>query len=115
MKKSEFMKQANVPQLIKDLVASIPDDAVVNIGSLHLDSEPKENGCKCDTRDEVYKDGITVTPIIDNLVSSMDTLLDLTDCQGNIQKKDTDRVKAIAFAIQGSTTALLMATGGMPK
>lgn len=115
MKKSEFMKQENVPQLIKDLVASIPDDAVVNIGSIHLDGEPKENGCKCDTCDEVYKDGIAAAPVIDNLVSSVTTLLDLTDCQGNVRKEDTDRVKSIAFAIQGSATALLLTTGGMPK
>jgi hypothetical protein len=115
MKKSEFMKQENVPQFIKDLIENIPDDAVVNLGSLHIGSKPKEGGCKCDTCDEVYKDGVMVAPIIDNLVSSMETLLDLTDCQGNIRKDDTDRVKAVAFAIQGSATAMLLLTGGVPK
>lgn len=116
MKKSEFMKQENVPQFIKDLIADIPENATVNIGNLHLKSEPKKAGCKCDTCDKVYKDGIMVAPVIDNLISSMETLLELTDCQGNIRKEDAGRVKAISFAIQGSAMSLLMTlTGGMQK
>lgn len=115
MKKSEFMKQENVPQFIKDLIADIPDDAVVDIGSFRLGNKPKESSSKRETCDEVYKGGIMVAPIIDNLISSIDTLLDLTDCQGSIRKEDIDRVKAVAFAIQGSATAMLLTTGSMPK
>lgn len=36
MKKMEFLKQENVPQFIKDIVALAPDDAEVNLMSLGL-------------------------------------------------------------------------------
>lgn len=48
MTKSEFLAQENVPEFIKEIVASIPDDADVDIEGFKLGRPPKKEGCSCD-------------------------------------------------------------------
>lgn len=42
MTKSEFLAQENVPEFIKEIVASIPDDADVEIEGFKLGRPPKK-------------------------------------------------------------------------
>lgn len=37
MTKSEFLAQENVPEFIKEIVASIPDDAEVNVMRMSME------------------------------------------------------------------------------
>lgn len=112
MTKKEFMNQKEVPQFIKDLVADLPEDIGVDFAKMEVGKKPTAKGCSCDDCEELYKDGVCLTPIFDNLASGMSDLLDLGDCQGNVKREDMERVKAIAYALQGAASALLVAASG---
>lgn len=59
MTKSEFLAQENVPEFIKEIVASIPDDAEVNVMRMSME-KPQRNkeNCNCD---RVYEDGVDIS------------------------------------------------------
>lgn len=42
MTKSEFLAQENVPEFIKEIVASIPDDAEVNVMGMSIEKPQRK-------------------------------------------------------------------------
>lgn len=112
MTKKEFMNHSEVPQFIKDLIADLPEGIGVGFANIEIDKKPVFKDCSCGDCEELYKDGVCIAPIFDNIASSMSDLLDLGDCQGNVKREDLERVKAIAYALQGSASALLIAASG---
>lgn len=64
MTKSEFLAQENVPEFIKEIVASIPDDADVDIEGFKLGRPPKKEGCSCG---RVHEDGVDISPYIEGI------------------------------------------------
>lgn len=112
MTKKEFMNHNEVPQFIKELIADLPEGIGIDFAKMEVGKKPTANGRSCGDCEELYKDGVCIAPIFDNIASSMSDLLDLGDCQGNVKREDLERVKAIAYALQGSASALLIAASG---
>ena len=88
MTKSEFLAQENVPEFIKEIVASIPDDADVDIEGFKLGRPPKKEGCSCD---RVYEDGVDISPYLEGIADRLVSLVNLTDCKGHIARNDLDK------------------------
>ena len=112
MTKKEFMNQKEVPQFIKDLVSSFPDDIGVDFAKMTTGNFAEAGSHGELDRGEVYKDGVCLAPILDNLLSGISDIVELTDYEGNVKREDLDHVKAIAYALQGSASALLIAASG---
>ena len=65
MTKSEFLAQENVPEFIKEIVASIPDDAEVNVMGMSVEKpQRKKESCSCD---RVYEDGVDISPYLEDV------------------------------------------------
>lgn len=109
MKKAEFLKQENVPQFIKDLVAKAPDDTEITMHSIEVGKpEPtaKEDGCKkgcehCEGSSVPYEDGINIGPYIEIMYRHLTEIADLADCNGRIRVTDAD----IAISVLDSLEA----------
>ena len=64
MTKSEFLAQKNVPEFIKAIVSSLPDDADERFEGFKLGRPPKKESCSCD---RVHEDGVDISPYIEVL------------------------------------------------
>lgn len=111
MKKAEFLKNENVPQFIKDLLADAPDDAeigmeVVGIKGGKKSTASKQDGVKCEGCEEEYKDGIAIAPHIVSLATQLENMSDIADCKGRIRKEDIPAVRSMR-AIMVSTLDVL--------
>lgn len=114
MKKAEFLTQENVPQFIKDLVALAPDDAEVDFMSLGLPvpgAKPADHSCECNDCKGEYEEGINIFAYLDSLGSSLTELMEMTDCKGNISKKDVDKAAGYVDVMSGTISQLFKFLG----
>lgn len=112
MTKSEFLAQENVPEFIKEIVASIPDDADVEIEGFKLGRPPKKEGCSCD---RVYEDGVDISPYLEGIADRLVSLVDLTDCKGRISRSTLDKAIGHVDVISGVISQLYNFLVNEPK
>lgn len=112
MTKSEFLAQENVPEFIKEIVASIPDDADVDIEGFKLGRPPKKEGCSCG---RVHEDGVDISPYIKGIADPLESLVDLTDCKGRISRSDLDKAIGHVDVISGIISQLYNFLANEPK
>lgn len=85
MTKAEFLKQENVPEFIKEIVASIPDDAEVNVMGMSMEKpQQKKKNCNCD---RVYEDGVDISPYLEGIADRLVSLVDLQTAKAVLQEK----------------------------
>lgn len=106
MKKSEFMKQENVPQFIKDLIDDAPDDAEINFKQVELSEKDvpptKKPLDRCKHCQERNDGGINLGPHIEALYTQLKELADLADCEGRIKQEDAYTAKGILDLMDSS-------------
>lgn len=112
MTKSEFLAQENVPEFIKEIVASIPDDADVDIEGFKLDRPPKKEDCSCD---RVYEDGVDISPYLEGIADRLVSLVNLTDCKGHIARNDLDKAVGQVDVISGTVSQFYNFLANEPK
>lgn len=113
MTKSEFLAQENVPEFIKEIVASIPDDAEVNVMGMSIEKpQRKKENCSCD---RVYEDGVDISPYLEGIADRLVSLVDLTDCKGHILKSDLDKAIGHVDVISGTVSQLYNFLANEPK
>lgn len=112
MTKSEFLAQENVPEFIKEIVASIPDDADVDIEGFKLGRPPKKEGCSCG---RVHEDGVGISPYIEGIADPLESLVDLTDCKGRISRSNLDKAIGHVDVISGVISQLYNFLVNEPK
>lgn len=104
MKKEEFLKQENIPQFIKDLVASAPGNPDIHMATLKVDGS-KEGGCSCNGCDRCkevsYPDGLDIYPYLYDMDCVASDLVDLTDDQVRLKKDDAARALTYASRLSG--------------
>lgn len=113
MTKAEFLKQENVPEFIKEIVASIPDDAEVNVMGMSME-KPRQNKEKCSC-DRVYEDGVDISPYLEGIADRLVSLVDLTDCKGCIARKDLDKAVGQVDVISGTVSQFYNFLANEPK
>lgn len=112
MKKSEFLAQENVPEFIKAIVSSIPDDADVDIEGFKLGRPPKKEGCSCG---RVHEDGVGIFPYLEGITDRLLSLVDLIDCKGRISRSDFDKAIGHVDVISGTVSQLYNFLANEPK
>lgn len=112
MTKSEFLAQENVPEFIKAIVSSLPDDADVEIEGFKLGRPPKKESCSCD---RVHEDGVDISPYIEGIADPLESLVDLTDCKGRISRSDLDKAIGHVDVISGIISQLYNFLANEPK
>lgn len=112
MTKSEFLAQKNVPEFIKAIVSSLPDDANVEIEGFKLGRPPKKESCSCD---RVHEDGVNISPYIEGIADPLESLVDLTDCKGRISRSDLDKAIGYVDVISGIISQLYNFLANEPK
>lgn len=112
MTKSEFLAQENVPEFIKAIVSSLPDDADVEIEGLKLGRSPKKESCSCD---RVHEDGVDISPYIKGIADPLESLVDLTDCKGRISRSNLDKAIGHVDVISGVISQLYNFLVNEPK
>lgn len=113
MTKSEFLAQENVPEFIKAIVASIPDDAEVNVMGMSIEKpQRKKESCSCD---RVYEDGVDISPYLEGIADRLVSLVDLTDCKGHILRSDLDKAIGHVDVISGTVSQLYNFLANEPK
>lgn len=112
MTKSEFLAQENVPEFIKAIVSSLPDDANVEIEGFKLGRPPKKESCSCD---RVHEDGVDISPYIKGIADPLESLVDLTDCKGRISRSDLDKAIGHVDVISGVISQLYNFLANEPK
>lgn len=112
MTKSEFLAQKNVPEFIKAIVSSLPDDADVEIEGFKLGRPPKKESCSCD---RVHEDGVDISPYIEGIADPLESLVDLTDCKGRISRSDLDKAIGHVDVISGVISQLYNFLANEPK
>ena len=112
MTKSEFLAQKNVPEFIKAIVSSLPDDANVEIEGFKLGRPPKKESCSCD---RVHEDGVDISPYIEGIADPLESLVDLTDCKGRISRSDLDKAIGHIDVISGVISQLYNFLANEPK
>lgn len=113
MTKSEFLAQENVPEFIKEIVASIPDDAEVNVMGMSME-KPQRNkeNCNCN---RVYEDGVDISPYLEGIADPLESLVDLTDCKGRISRSNLDKAIGHVDVISGVISQLYNFLVNEPK
>lgn len=113
MTKSEFLAQENVPEFIKEIVSSIPDDAEVNVMGMSME-KPQRNkeNCNCD---RVYEDGVDISAYLEGIADRLVSLVDLTDCKGRISRSDLDKAMGQVDIISGTVSQLYNFLVNEPK
>ncbi len=113
MTKSEFLAQENVPEFIKEIVASIPDDAEVNVMRMSME-KPQRNkeNCNCD---RVYEDGVDISPYLEGIADRLVSLVNLTDCKGHIARNDLDKAVGYVDVISGTVSQFYNFLANEPK
>lgn len=113
MTKSEFLAQENVSEFIKEIVASIPDDAEVNVMRMSME-KPQRNkeNCNCD---RVYEDGVDISPYLEGIADPLESLVDLTDCKGRISRSNLDKAIGHVDVISGVISQLYNFLVNEPK
>lgn len=113
MTKSEFLAQENVPEFIKEIVASIPDDAEVNVMGMSIEKpQRKKESCSCD---RVYEDGVDISTYLEGIADRLVSLVDLTDCKGHILRSDLDKAIGHVDVISGTVSQLYNFLANEPK
>lgn len=112
MTKSEFLAQENVPEFIKEIVASIPDDADVEIEGFKLGRPPKKEGCSCG---RVHEDGVDISAYVEGIGDRMVALIELSDCKGRISRSDLDKAMGHVDVISGTVSQLYNFLANEPK
>lgn len=112
MTKSEFLAQENVPEFIKEIVASLPGDADVEIESFKLGKPQKKESCSCD---RVHEDGVDISPYLEGVADRLVSLVDLTDCKGRISRSDLDKAMGQVDIISGTVSQLYNFLVNEPK
>lgn len=112
MTKSEFLAQKNVPEFIKAIVSSLPDDANIEIEGFKLGRPPKKESCSCD---RVHEDGVDISPYIEGIADPLESLVDLTDCKGRISRSDLDKAIGHVDVISGVISQLYNFLANEPK
>lgn len=113
MTKSEFLAQENVPEFIKEIVASIPDDAEVNVMGMSME-KPQRNkeNCNCN---RVYEDGVDISPYLEGIADPLESLVDFTDCKGRISRSNLDKAIGHVDVISGVISQLYNFLVNEPK
>lgn len=112
MTKSEFLAQKNVPEFIKAIVSSLPDDADVEIEGFKLGRPPKKESCSCD---RVHEDGVDISPYIEGIADPLESLVDFADCKGRISRSDLDKAIGHVDVISGVISKLYNFLANEPK
>ena len=113
MTKAEFLKQENVPKFIKEIVASIPDDASVDIMKMNAEkSQPEKKSCNCD---QLHEDGVDISPYLEGIADRLVSLVDLTDCKGRIARNDLDKAVGQVDVISGTVSQFYNFLANEPK
>lgn len=112
MTKSEFLAQENVPEFIKEIVASIPDDADVEIESFKLGKPRKKESCSCD---RVHEDGVDISAYVEGIGDRVVALIELSDCKGRISRSDLDKAMGHVNIISGTVNRLYNVLANEPK
>lgn len=112
MTKSEFLAQENVPEFIKEIVASIPDDADVEIEGFKLGRPPKKEGCSCG---RVHEDGVDISAYVEGIGDRVVALIELSDCKGRISRSDLDKAMGHVDVISGTVSQLYNFLANEPK
>lgn len=118
MKKAEFMKQENVPQFIKDMIKSVPDDADIGFSSLCIkhgkndDSDDEAESCGCESCScdddslKSYPDGLDITSYLDTIVHVSEYLINVTDGKCRVAREDVDCVLGYVDVLSGTVSQL---------
>ena len=112
MTKSEFLAQENVPEFIKEIVSSIPDDADVEIESFKLGKPQKKESCSCD---RVNEDGVDISAYVEGIGDRVVALIELSDCKGRISRSDLDKAMGHVDVISGTVSQLYNFLANEPK
>lgn len=109
MKKEEFLKQENIPQFIKDLVANAPGNPDIHMATLKVDGS-KEGGCSCNGCDRCKAvsdpDSIDLYSYLFDLDAVCSDLANLTDDYVCLKRDDAARVLAYASRISSVVAQL---------
>lgn len=111
MKKADFLKQENVPQFIKDLVANAPDDAEIGFHAIDLSTKKEsckcdEEGGSCDCKCKEVVDGINISGYLDTIGNNLVSIMDLTDKEGNVEKSDAKIIASRLDVIEATVDRL---------
>lgn len=112
MTKSEFLAQENVPEFIKAIVSSLPDDTDVEIESFKLGKPPKKESCSCD---HVHEDGVDISAYVEGIGDRVVALIELSDCKGRISRSDLDKAMGHVDVISGTVSQLYNFLANEPK
>lgn len=108
MTKAEILKDENIPQFIKEIIANAPEDADIEICAVKSDRKPtaKEDGRKCDSCNKKNEGGISVGPYIESLFTQLKELADMADCEGNLNEKDVELAISLVSLLDSSLDCL---------
>lgn len=113
MTKSEFLAQENVSEFIKEIVASIPDDAEVDVMGMSVEKpQRKKESCSCD---RVYEDGVDISPYLEGIADRLVSLVNLADCKGHIARNDLDKAVGYVDVISGTVSQFYNFLANEPK
>lgn len=93
-------------------MASIPDDADVDIEGFKLGRPPKKEGCSCG---RVHEDGVDISAYLEGITDRLLSLVDLIDCKGRISRSDFDRAIGHVDVISGTVSQLYNFLANEPK
>lgn len=112
MTKAEILKDKNVSQIIKDIIAKAPEDAEIEVKAIKLGRAPEadKEGCSCEGCDgckEVsYPDGLDVSAYLSSIGDMACNLVDMTDNRGRLDKEDVARALGYVDCISGIVSQL---------
>lgn len=106
MTKAEILKDKNIPQFIKEIVANAPEDADIEICAVKSDRKPtaKEDSCKCE--DVSYPDGVDISAYMSSIGDTACSLLDMTDSKARLRKEDVAKALGYVDCISGTVSQL---------
>lgn len=106
MKKADFMKLTNIPDVLKDIVKNAPEDADIDLISVHKDNAFPPEGSdwdKCEGCDKEHEDGLDISTLLMLAGETLEKVVDLADCKGRIAKADLGTAEGL---LSSCTTTL---------
>lgn len=101
MKKEEFLKQENVPQFIKDLVASAPGNPDISMTTFKVEGKAVAAETATGVERCLYPNGIDVYSYMCDINRIACDLIELTDDQVRLKKDDAARALTYASRLSG--------------
>lgn len=112
MTKAEILKDKNVPQIIKDIIAKVPEDAEIEVQAIRMGGKPEthKEGCSCEgcggCKEVSYPDGLDLFPYFSSIGDMACSLMDITDNQGRLNKEDIKKALGYVDCISGTVSQL---------